>query len=296
MGEDPKKTNEPTADPQKDADQTNPQPNNQPPSNPVDVEALKKEIEELKKQASKSVDSEIVKTLLDKVDTLAKTIESIKQQEEERRKKEEEEYLKNLPEIERLKHQLEKKDEEIERIKKEIEESLGKRTQELEAKLKAYEEERARLAQAAAKARALEVATRLGAYNPEQVYKMIDDALVTGEDGEIYARVPDGQGGYKQIPIDEYLKDFLNRPENKNLLKTNAAVGEGKPPKEEGSTPTSKGGDEGTTPFEKLPKEEQDKYALEAALKGMEPEVYYNIQMAKKRHAKKWRERHMKKK
>jgi len=210
------------------------------------TDAVKKGIDDIKKQAASTNDPEVLKILLDKITSLEERLLELQRQEAERKEREEQEILKRMSETERLRYELEKKEKEIEKVKKELEESLGKKARELEERLKKYEEDRKKLAEAAARAKALEAASRFGAYNPEQVYLLIKDNLVAGEDGSVFVRVRDGEQ-FKQVPVDEYLKEFLARPENKNLLKTNAAIGDRDIRPEEG-VKTSAPSAEGLTP------------------------------------------------
>ena len=260
------------------------------------IEALKKEIEELKKQASSTKKADVLEPILSKLEAFEQKLSILERLEEERKRKEEEEILKSLSETERLKYELKRKEEQMEKLKKELEESFGKKAQELEAKLKAYEEEKARLMQAAAKARTLEAATRFGAYNPEQVYLLIKDFLVPGEDGEVYARVKDATGEYIQQPVEEFLKDFLSRPENKNLVKASAAVGEGATPAGAEGAPTNvssnKQDSEVMKFFKSLPAERQAMIKQEAAMSGLPVEDVAYVYYVRHRKAQEYKQRH----
>jgi len=259
------------------------------------IDALKKEIEDLKKQAGESKEQDVLKPILSKLEAFEQKLSILERLEEERKRKEEEEILKSLSETERLKYELKRKEEQMEKLKKELEESFGKKAQELEAKLKLYEEEKARLMQAAAKARALEAATRFGAYNPEQVYLLIKDLLVPGEDGEVYARVRDASGEYVQQPLEEFLKDFLSREENKNLVKASAAVGEGATPAgTEGATPnfSNKQNSEMMKFFKSLPRERQAMIEQTAGLRKVPLEDVIYVEYVRHKKAQEYKKRH----
>lgn len=255
------------------------------------IEALNNTIEELKNKLGETADKKIVDEITEKINKLTETVNALVAKEEELKRKEQEIILKNMSETERLKHLLDQKESEIEKIKKELEESFGKKTKELEEKLKLYEEEKQKLMQATTKAKTLEAATRFGAYNPDQVFAIVRDYLVAGEDGNVYARVPDGSGGFKQVPIDEYIKDFLSRPENKNLVKTNAGISQNLDQNTddiEGSNPP----DSGKSGLDKLPKAEREQIIAEATLLRISPEELFNIKQAKKKAYERWRKRH----
>ena len=266
------------------------------PSQPnPEIEALKATISELKKVVENVVDAKLVKSLMDQIQTMQSKLEKLEQLEEERRQAEERKMLESLSEVERLKYELQKKDSEIERVKKELEEAFGKKARELEATLKQYEEEKQRLAQSTIRARALEVATRLGAYNPEQVFALVKENLIVGNDGEVYARVMDSAGNYIQQPVDDFLKEFLSRPENKNLVRTKAAVGDNKSIQREGTKPSA-APDPLKAEFERFVKNlDPAKRALiedEAMVSGRPVEDMLYVEFVKHRKAQEYKKRY----
>ena len=266
-----------------------------------DIKGAQKQLDDLKKQAQQAVDPAIISSLLEQIKVLQDKLTKLEQLEEERKREEERRMLESLSETERLKYELQKKEEEIKKVRQEMEESFGKKAKELEEKLKKYEEEKQRLMQATAKARALEAASRLGAYNPEQVYALVRDYLVPGEDGEVYARVKTAAGDYVQQPLHEFLKEFLSRPENKNLLKVNAATGEGATPaSSEGAAPKASATTNNLDAelkrfYDSLPPEKKERLAEIAGISERPLEDVLYVEYVKHKKAQEWRQRHMKK-
>ena len=215
-----------------------------------DLETAKKEIKKFKEEAKKAFDardeakrdrkklqSEIdsVKEQMkgapskEEFDALSKQLGDLKKFKEDQDKKLEEDELKNKSELEKQKIRFDK---EFERLKKDMEDATGKiqtTVAEKEKILKEKDTQIERLRRDRLKSEIMEQASKLKAYNPFQVARLIMDEF-TYDDGvdRFFFYKKDSKGKVtSELEVEERVKEFLSDAENDNLVESSSKGGTG---------------------------------------------------------------------
>ncbi|MCD6124328.1 hypothetical protein J7J62_04060 [bacterium] len=206
---------------------------------------LKEELRAAEEEAKKA--KRELKILQEKMQVREKAEEELKQRMSELeeklnqyQEKEEEEKMKEASEIEKLKIQHER---EIEKLKKEYQAEIReyeKKIKELESGLNSSKDEIFKLRRYQLESRILHSAYNI-AKNPKRIVKLCrDDFVWDEENGDWYHVKETSRGNVIKVPVEEYIKKFLEDPENADLVKVkiNEPVEEGdkgkkKEPKED---------------------------------------------------------------
>ena len=184
------------------------------------IRALNAEIEDVKEQMQDAPNKTEYNDLKKKLEELAvfKT---------EYDKKTEEDELKNKTEAEKLKIRFEK---EFERLKKDMEDATNQSKQAIatkEKELQDREKDIETLRRHRLKSEIMENASKLKAYNPAQVARLLIDEF-TYDKGldSFYFYKKDSKGKItSELDIEERVKEFLSDPENDNLVESKVKSG-----------------------------------------------------------------------
>jgi len=195
---------------------------------------LKEELRAAEEEAKKA--KRELKILQEKMQVREKAEEELKQRMSELeeklnqyQEKEEEEKMKEASEIEKLKIQHER---EIEKLKKEYQAEIReyeKKIKELESGLNTSKDEIFKLRRYQLESRILHSAYDI-AKNPKRIVKLCrDDFVWDEENGDWYHVRETSRGNVVKVPVEEYIKKFLEDPENADLVKVkiNEPTGEG---------------------------------------------------------------------
>jgi len=185
---------------------------------------LKEELRAAEEEAKKA--KRELKILQEKMQVREKAEEELKQRMAELeeklnqyQEKEEEEKMKEASEIEKLKIQHER---EIEKLKKEHQAEVReyeKKIKELEGNLNNSKDEIFKLRRYQLETRILQSAYDI-AKNPKRIVKLCKDDFVWDEEnGDWYHVRETSRGNVVKIPVEEYIKKFLEDPENADLVK-----------------------------------------------------------------------------
>jgi hypothetical protein len=162
----------------------------------------------------------------DEIDELRKELKELKDAKAELDKAKEDEELKNKTESEKLELNFKKQ---METFKKQMEEELNKNKKVLEdtkSELGKKDSEINNLRQHRLKSEIMEVATKLKAYSPSQVYKLLRDDFTYDPDlDKFWFYMKDDKGKLvEEKTIEERVKEFLTDPDNDNLVEADVSV------------------------------------------------------------------------
>jgi len=159
----------------------------------------------------------------EELDRMMEEYKALKEFKEELDRKKEEEELKKKSEEERLKIRFEK---EKQSLQKQFEEQMAefkKLLEDRENELKQRDERISRLREYRLEREILEIASKK-AYNPKQIVKLLKDGFEYDENlDKFFYPVYDSSGKMvDEKTVDEYVNEFLNDPENDNLVRSDA--------------------------------------------------------------------------
>ena len=184
------------------------------------IRALTAEIDETKAKIKDSPSKE-------EYDNLKKQLDELAEFKKEYDTKIEEDTLKNKTEAEKLKIRFEK---EFERLKKEMDEATVKvkrAVEEKEKELQTKDKEVENLRRHRLRAEIMEYATKMKAYNPAQVARLLIDEFTYDKGLDtFYFHKKDSKGKITdELDIEERVKEFLGDPENDNLVEATVRRG-----------------------------------------------------------------------
>jgi hypothetical protein len=180
-----------------------------------DREKLSTTIKDLQEDMKGMVKSE-------ELTTKTKELEQLQKFKDEFDKEKEAKELENKTEVERLQIEIRKKEESFQKMiddkMKDIEESR-KKDKEAFDKLK---EEAKSLRMNGLKAEIVTASAKLNVFNPSQIYSLIRDKFVYDGNLNKYTHQIRNESGklVDEMSVDEYVKEFLGREENENLVKS----------------------------------------------------------------------------
>lgn len=190
----------------------------------------------------------------------------------------EERKLKEATEVERLQMQMKKiqdgfdvqlkiKEEELTSKNKKTEEELQKKSAAAQKLLK-YKKE----------SELLKAAEKHGAFKPHQIVALLEGEFKLEEDTEtFFYEEKDAKGKVKnELSIEDRVKQFLEDPENANLVKSDILSGSGSIQNQNAATTRGTGGAPGTA-GSKYRRSEKDILAEEAAERGLDVKIWENL-------------------
>jgi hypothetical protein len=197
--------------------------------------------------------------------TIEKLIEEKKQLEEFRRKTEEEAEKKRLAdasETEKLQFEIKKLQDAQKALLAAKEDEFGSEIKKTKEELEKSSKTVSKLLDYKKEMEILRAAEKYGAYKPSQIVGMVATEIVYDSDTDTFVKYLYNERGKKdkELTVDEFVKTFLEKPENDNLRKSNVQPGSGTTP----TKPEFKAGGE-----VKLTEAEKKKLAEEAEERGM---------------------------
>jgi hypothetical protein len=181
---------------------------------------LKNKIKNLEEKLDNTVDK-------DKVDELQEQLDTLLEEKKKREDEEEEKRLEKADEAERVKIQEKKKRDALEsdfdKKMKDFEEKFNKATERLETQSK----EIVTLRRAKLSNEIRDYAAEGGAYNPRQIDKLLSaDAEYDKDTDSFYFPVYDEKGKLTdELSVKEKVKEFLEDPDNDNLVESKVNKG-----------------------------------------------------------------------
>jgi len=161
----------------------------------------------------------------DELEALRTEFEELKKYKEEVEKKQEEEELKKVDDVERGKIQFAKQMDALKKQMDDMKTSYAKDLEEAQKKekeqLKAIESLRGNRLESDI----LRAAAKSNAYNPDQIVALTKGFFTYDEQLDKYSNLVRDVGGkiVDELSVDEYIKTFLGREENENLVKSGAS-------------------------------------------------------------------------
>lgn len=176
---------------------------------------LQSTLDDMKNQLAKAPSQDEHDNLKKQVDELTK----IKKEIDEQREQEE---LSKKTEVEKIQLQFKK---EMDKFKSELDSEKTKWQKDLqdrETKLNEKDKEIESLRQVKLRTEIVEVAAKMKAYNPTQIYKLVKDDFTYEKDLDKFVRyVKDAKGKLtNDQTVEERIKEFLSDPENDNLVES----------------------------------------------------------------------------
>lgn len=185
-----------------------------------DKRALKKKIEDLESKMTSSLTTE-------ELESLKEEIEELREFRKAAEEKEEEESLKNKTALEKAEINFNKQ---LEAFKKKTDDEFKKFQDQLKVKeteLQKREVEVKDLRKVRAKNEILDVATKMKAYNPSQIVKLLIGDFSYDEDLDTFVyHVKDEKGKLiDEKSVEERVREFLEDPDNDNLIESTVNKG-----------------------------------------------------------------------
>lgn len=188
----------------------------------ADARKLSEKVQKLEEQLSKSPKQE-------DYEKITQELNELREKQTELDKIKEEEELKSKTETEKLEISFKKQ---MDRLKADMDSELKKSQKALDEyreALKTKEGEVDSHRQYRLKAEIIEVATKLKAYSPSQIYKLLRDEFQYDKDLDKFVNyVKDGKGKLTdEKSVEEVVKEFLSDPDNDNLVEADVRGGSG---------------------------------------------------------------------
>lgn len=155
-----------------------------------------------------------------------KELDQLKKWKDEFDKEQEKKELESKTEVERLQIQLRKTEESFEEKVKEAMKSIEDTRKKEREEFEKLREEANSLRMNGLKAEIVTISSKLNAFNPSQIYSLLKDKFVYVANLNKYAhQVRDERGKLiDEMSVEEYVKEFLGKEENENLVKSKINV------------------------------------------------------------------------
>lgn len=228
--------------------------------------ALEKELADVKKKAG---DTEALTAELEKLKERDKKLAEMEAAEEARK-------IKDMTEIERLKHENEKLKGTVGELQTQAEKATAEITKKMQDQIDGLSAQNKKLLEHKLGSEIIDAAANSGAHNPKVLVKLLGDQFKVNEEGDYVAEVDGPKGGKLEKSVKEIVESYLSDTANAYLLQP------GKGPRkatEPGDSAPGKGGDD--TKTGKLTVAEK----RDAEMRGMTEKVYYDTVIAPREKA-----------
>jgi len=189
--------------------------------------ALEKELVDVKKKAG---DTEALTAELEKLKERDKKLAEMEAAEEERK-------IKDMTEIERLKHENEKLKGTVGELQTQAEKATAEITKKMQDQIDGLSAQNKKLLEHKLGGEIIDAAANSGAHNPKVLVKLLSDQFRVNEDGEYVAEVDGPKGGKLEKSVKEIVETYLSDTSNAYLLQPGKGPRKGAEP---GDGPTKK--------------------------------------------------------